>query len=110
MRNEIVHYLPRPTSTLLLPLERRGLLMSTPRASNWDVAQKLASYALAHWAFETVEGAVKQLVSTAPNSFWAKVSLAENYSLFRERVCPPAQLREFDAHHGLTLTEDDASE
>ena len=47
VRNEIVHYLPRPTSTLLLPLERRGLLMSTPRASNWDVAQKLASYALA---------------------------------------------------------------
>lgn len=32
VRNEIVHYLPRPTPTLIERLEARGLLMSTPRA------------------------------------------------------------------------------
>jgi hypothetical protein len=53
---------------------------------------------------------VSLLVASAPRSFWAQVSLAENYSLYRGSVCPPHRLGEFDAYHGLSLTEDEAAE
>jgi hypothetical protein len=109
VRNEIVHYLPRPTPTLIERLEARGLLMSTPRAPGWDMGQKLPSYALAYWAFETVEAAVAKLVEVTPEDRSFALSLAPNFSLYRQSTCPPQQLAAFDVAYGLELTEDTVS-
>lgn len=106
LRHEIMHYLPRPIPAFIEDLDRRGLLMSTPRAPGWDMGQKLPSYALAHWAFETVEAAVQQLVAVIPKERWLSMSLANNFSIFRKQVCAPAQLGAFDVRYGLVLTED----
>lgn len=111
VRNEIVHYLPRPlpneghVAEVLQDLDRRGLLMSTPTAISWEIPQRLASYALAYWAFETIEMAVARLVAATPEEYRFSVAVAGNFSGYRQRVEPPAQLREFDRRNGLLLTE-----
>jgi hypothetical protein len=108
VRHEIVHYLPRPTPTLIHRLERRGILMSTSQPSGWDMGQKLASYALAYWAFETIEAAVAQLVDVMPAERAFTLSLAENFTLYRQSACHPEELRWFDQEHGLRPTEESA--
>lgn len=111
VRNEIVHYLPRPApnegrvAEVLQDLDRRGLLMSSRMATGWEIPQRLASYALAYWAFETIEAAVARLVAATAREFQVSVAVAGNFSLYRQWASPPADLLEFDHEHGLALTE-----
>lgn len=111
VRNEIVHYLPRPVpdagyiASVLEDLDRRGLLMTTPSAPGWEVPQRLASYALAYWAFETVEAALDQLARATPKEQRFSLELAVNFTLFRQWACPPDKLPEYDCEHGISITE-----
>jgi hypothetical protein len=109
VRHEIMHYLPRPAPPLIDHLERRGLLMSTPMARGWDMGQKLPSYALVYWAFETVEASVKQLVDVTPEQRWLSMALAPNFALFRSVACHPSLLPDFDRDFDLDLTENTRS-
>lgn len=104
VRNEIIHYLPRPTPDLIERLEKRGLLMAA-QGANWDMGQKLGSYALAHWAFATIEATIGRLAQVTPRERWLSTSLAENFTLHPQRFCPPDRLPDFDQQHGLTLTD-----
>lgn len=111
VRNEIVHYLPRPlpnsgcVADVLEDLDRRGLLMTTPKTPSWEVPQRLASYALAYWAFETIETALGKLVDVATREQQTSLLLVHNFSLYRQWACPPASLPEYDRQYGLSLTE-----
>jgi hypothetical protein len=116
VRNEIIHYLPRPipeqghVAAVLADLDRRGLLMTTPRAPGWEIPQRLASYALAYWAFETIETALAKLVEVTAKESRFSVELARNFGLYRQSACSPDMLPEYDRQHGLKLTETEVPE
>lgn len=111
VRNEIIHYLPRPVPTVgrvaevLDCLDRRGLLMTTTQAPGWEIPQRIASYALAYWAFETIETAVAKLVEVTPMERAFSLNLAPNFSGYRTFVCSSDMLPVFDREYGLKLTE-----
>jgi hypothetical protein len=107
VRNEIVHYLPRPTPTeghvadVLAALHARGLLLVTPGPEDtWEIPQKIANYALAYWAFRSVEAAVIALCDATPQERHTSILLAENFDGYR-RACPPERLAEYDAENGI---------
>ncbi len=110
-RNEIAHYLPRSLpdeghlADALAEWGRLGLLMITPTTRSWVLPQRLASYALALWAFEVVESAIQAVVGASTPDQWLSTSMAQNFSLFRGWACPIDQLPEYDRLHALTLTE-----
>jgi hypothetical protein len=112
VRNEIIHYLPRPIpefghiAAVLEDLDRRGLLMTTPKAPGWEIPQRLASYALAFWAFETIEAAVAGMTQAAPRELKLSLALAPNFGRFRHSACSPDMLPLFDKEFGLKSTEE----
>jgi hypothetical protein len=59
-------------------LDRRGFLMTTPKAPGWEIPQRLAGYALAFRAFETIEAAVAGMVQVAPEDLESSLALAPN--------------------------------
>lgn len=102
VRHEIVHYLPRPTPTeghvadVLAALHARGLLLVCPgTVDSWEIPQKIASYALAYWAFRSVEAAVAVLHEVTPRDRHVSVYLAKNFTGYR-KLCPPERLAEYD--------------
>ena len=105
-RHEIAHYLPRALGNDSVPpwlskLEERGLFLATGRDSDFTLGQKLASYRLAYWAWQTVEAAAVGLVEAlGPRASGLKWTAA-NFSLYRD-VPDPSELAPYDAKHGLT--------
>jgi len=79
--------------------------MITPTTSCWAIPQRLASYALAFWAFETVEAAIQAIVIATPPEGLVATYTAPNFSLFRQWACPPDRLPEYDRQYGLAVTE-----
>jgi hypothetical protein len=79
--------------------------MTSPTAPDWEVPQRIASYALAYWAFETIETALGELARVTPREHQTSLLLAHNFSLYRQWACPPSHLPEYDGQYGLSPTE-----
>lgn len=68
IRNEIAHHFPRPgNAPENLPkwfseVESRGLLMSTGKAVDYNLGQKLGSFRLVVWVCTVIAGVVRDLV------------------------------------------------
>jgi hypothetical protein len=110
VRNELVHHLPRPASgegnvpSSLLELHRRDLFVATGRSGDFHFSQKLGSYKLAYWSFQTVETAVSSWVDHATAEWEWQFGVARNFSRYLNESCPPEDLAAFDALHGIELT------
>jgi hypothetical protein len=110
-RDEIVHYLPRILPDERLPswiaeLDAQGLLIKHPREGiEFTLAQKFASYALAHWAFTTISACVAELLAASPPDLapFVGAATAANFGAVRS-VTTPGQLGEFDRRYQLTLS------
>lgn len=99
VRNEIVHHFPRPDPSLVpkwLPkLQVQGLLITLPGSrSDFDLRQKLSSYALAYWVFEVLERCAGDIAEGIADLHTRKPELP-NFTAYR-RICPPSQLEQFD--------------
>ena len=110
LRHEITHYLPRPipeegnVPSWLVQLHRRNLFITSghPRV-DFVLGQKLGSYRLAYWAWETVESVVTDFLGALGELADFASGTAANFSHYKT-VCRPTALSEFDLHYGLTLT------
>lgn len=113
VRDEIVHYLPRVLTgpgnvpTWFRHLQKKGLFLTagTSDGRDFELSQKLCSYRLAYWVWETVAKAVNHFIGALgwdASDFNAVA--ARNFELFRS-VRSPKQLPGFDAEHGLKLTK-----
>ncbi|MGA2285080.1 MAG: hypothetical protein ABSG55_02260 [Dehalococcoidia bacterium] len=112
VRHEIAHYMPRilpdegGVPNWLVDLHRRHLFLGGRDEGRAILSWRFASYRLAYWAWETAEAAVAEFV-TAASVEVEGVALgchcAGNFSCFRT-ICPPSELAEYDAQHGLELT------
>jgi hypothetical protein len=117
VRNEIVHYLPLvATSNTPNPnipnwfkvLEKQGLFITTrglnPNWPDFDFAQKLQSYRLAYWAWESVDEAVALLLNAWPSERRGLYdSELETFFRLYKQVCSPEHLPAFDQMYGLEV-------
>jgi hypothetical protein len=101
VRDEIAHFLPiivrGGVPEWLTELQARGLLITSPQGEvDYDFAVKLASYALAYWAWETVSQAVEHFLdAVGPQSEPLRAS-SVNFEGFRS-VCAPSRFADYDA-------------
>ena len=104
VRDEVAHFLPMTVEggvpEWLSDLQSRGLFITSPRAdADYDFGAKLASYALAYWAWETVSQAVADFLQALgpldPQAKALRLS-AENFEGYRS-LCGPNRLAECDA-------------
>lgn len=112
VRDEIIHHLSRPLAdegnvpSWLVELHRRDLFLSTGQRTDFFLGQKLGSYRLAYWAFQTAEAAAKSIADTGgmePATKLLSFSTAANFSRYAQ-LCPPERLHEFDVEHQLSVT------
>lgn len=114
LRHEIAHSLPRVIKdkgnvpAWFAELNRRRLFCTgpDPEADFYSIASKFASYRLAYWSWETVEGAIGDLfeaLSPMGERLSGARGVANNFTLYRA-VYSPAQLVLFDQAHKLSLT------
>ena len=101
VRDEIAHFLPITVRggvpDWLTELQARGLLITSPDPEvDYDFAVKLASYALAYWAWESVSQAVVYFVDAVGPHAKALRASTVNFEGFRS-VCPPSRLADYDA-------------
>ncbi len=89
-------------------LENKGLFITSkpihPGLSDFGFSQKLQSYGLAYWAWESVDESVTKLITQWPShvGLWNKETGMEDFYFKRYKtVCSPKLLPQFDAHHGL---------
>lgn len=113
LRHEIVHYLPRVVKeegsvpNWFLELHKRRLFI-TSSSSDGDfvLAHKLGSYRLAYWAFESVAGAVADLLDALGAKADSIRLTASNFGHYRSAPSP-TELAAFDFEHKLELTENE---
>ena len=113
LRDEIVHYLPRTERSAAgnVPhwcqrLQERRLFIEAP-GSDFQFSQKIPSYALAYWSYDVAYHTIELFVGSLPETTQRVCDyLVHNFSLYLE-VCPPEDLRAYDAANSLELTEFD---
>lgn len=115
VRNQIVHHLPRKrmaggssVPSWFDGLESKGLFTTSkriqPDLSDFGFGQKLQSYSLAYWAWESVDESITKLITPWPSYVggWIKDTGTENFYFERYKsVCPPKSLPQLDARHSL---------
>ena len=111
LRSEIVHHLPRPAGPAhplppwLEELRRRGLFVGGQEDDGYVlVADDLASYALAYWAWETVAMAIADFLKAVGSQGDIVAGTASNFDRYRE-IRPPSQLPDFDLKYNIKLTD-----
>jgi len=113
-RHEIVHYLPRDTPGKgprkfipqdLWPLNKKGLLLNYPPPPDVEIpfGQRITSYRLAYWAWETVDIAATNFVSAFSSTKCPGCSGLYETSIFKmyKSVTSPEDLDKYDALHGI---------
>ena len=90
VRVEIAHYLPRPISepdnvpSWLVELQDQGLFLPVDdRLESRAFGQRLQSYRLAYWAWETISAAVDRLVQAVGPMVGPALSTANNFFLYK---------------------------
>jgi hypothetical protein len=115
-RDEIVHYFPRDTPGEgskkfipqdLWPLNKKGLLLNYPPPPDIEIPfrQRITSYRLAYWAWETVDIAVdnfaKAFASTkCPGFLGIYGGRASIFKMYKS-IISPEDLAKYDALHGI---------
>lgn len=111
LRHEMVHWLPRNFNNekgnvppRFVELHRKGLLITAQNKSypkiDFLFEQKLASYKLVYWAWETVETAVKKFLDALGAHKNSPGATKDWFSIFRD-VCPPHDFPKYDAEHHI---------
>ncbi len=115
LRHELVHYLPRTITeegnvpSWFVELHRRRLFLTSQHGDiDFVLGQKLASYRLAYWAWESVAGAVADLLEALGPKAELLRWTASNFGRFRQ-LTSPCELATYDAEHRLELTIKEAS-
>lgn len=117
LRNEMAHFLPRIVDEDQKPsrhvppwfkelYDERLFFVPEhrlPESTEFPLDQLLSSYRLAYWAWKNVAEAVKVFCEALLNRPSAILLQAYNFELYKNH-CPPSQLPQYDARHGLSLT------
>jgi hypothetical protein len=113
LRNEITHHLARwsgvadPLPPWFEDLFQRDLFFWSPgenKAIGIPMDDQVSSYALAYWAWETIDKAVADFLKALGAKASGVELTARNFQRYR-CLCPPSRLREYDAQHNLELTK-----
>lgn len=111
LRNEIAHFLPRVIKEegnvpeWFVELHRRRLFITSSKSDvDFTFSQKLGSYRLAYWAWESVASAVADLLDAlGPEAERIRWS-ASNFGHYRS-ICSPSELDAYDTEYKLELTK-----
>ena len=101
VRNEVAHFLPitvrGSVPWWLSDLQARGLFITAPETdADYDFAVKLASYALAYWAWDTASQAVVDFITALGQEGESLRHTSVNFEGYRS-ACRPDRLAGYDA-------------
>lgn len=111
LRNEIAHYLPRSfkeegnVPKWFQELHKRHLFITSSHPdADFTLSQKLGSYSLAYWVWESVDSAIADLLDALGPQAERIRDTSSNFGLYRS-ICSPSELPAYDTKHKLELIE-----
>ncbi len=103
VRNEIVHHFRRPSQKSLpdwVPILEKSKVLPVSVRPDWNLTQKLSSYALAYWAFQVLEKFAVKLLDSVTGSVQMQRHAISQFGQYR-RICSPARLPDLDKLRGI---------